>query len=166
MAKSKWFVIFLLFLGVVVLLYIGPIEEVSHTSRTKQPVNPIGHLTVDLEFGTITIESTDHPHIAIDTRKEWNFKLRTLKPKFGKWVDELLEDFEITIEYDDSDPPSDIRVEGKFKRGQEYWQDGLKWFKVEVHVTVPRQYKVTLKTASREDIRVNDLGGAVRAEKM
>ena len=167
MTKSKRFVIFfILFLGVVVLLYIGPIEEVSHTSRTKQPVNPIGHLTVDLEFGTITIETTDHHHINIATRKEWKFKLRTLKPKFGKWVDELLKDFEITIEHNDSDTESDIRIEGNFKRGREHWEDGLKWLTVDVHVTVPRQYNVTLKTASHGDIRVDDLMGTVSAEAL
>ena len=78
----------------------------------------------------------------------------------------MLEDFEITIEYDDPDSVSSVRIEGKFKRGREYWQKGLKWFKVEIQVTVPRQYNVTLKTESRGDIHVGDLVGTVRAEAL
>lgn len=89
-----------------------------------------------------------------------------MRPKLGKRVAELLEDFEITIGYDDPDSVSSVQIEGKFKRGWEYWQEGLKWFKVEIHVTVPRQYNVTLKTASRGDIHVGDLVGTVSAEAL
>ncbi len=154
MTKSKRFVIFLILcLGVVVLLYIIRIKEISHVIQTGYPVNSIGHLTVDIEYGTITIETTDQHHVDITARKDWSSKFRILKPNFGKWIDDLLEDFEFTIEHNDSDTESDVRVEGNFKQGREYWQDGLKWLTVEVHVTVPRSYNVTLKTASGGDIR-------------
>ena len=45
-------------------------------------------------------------------------------------------------------------------------EEGLKWFKVEVQVTIPRQYNVTLNTASGGDIHVGDLVGTVRAEAL
>ena len=167
MTKSKRFFVFLiLFLGVVVLFYIIRIREISHVRQIGYPVNPIGHLTVDIEYGTITIETTDQHHVDITARKDWRSKFRILKPNFGKWIDDLLEDFEFTIEHNDSDTESDIRVEGNFKRGREYWQDGLKWLTVEVHVTVPRPYNFTLKTASHGDIRVDDLMGTVSAEAL
>ena len=150
MIKSKRFVIFLvLLIGVVALLYIvGGVDvshtqqtrEVSHTQQTREPVNPIGRLTVNLELGTIDIEITDDHHIDITTRKEWNSTLRISKPKWGKWIDEMLGYSEITIEHNDSDTESDIRIKGKFKRGQEYWQERQKRLKVEVQVIVPRQY--------------------------
>lgn len=157
MTKSKRFFVFLiLFLGVVVLFYIIRIREISHVRQIEYPVNPIGHLTVDIEYGTITIETTDQHHVDITARKDWRSKFRILKPNFDKWIDDLLEDFEFTIEHNDSDTESDIRVEGNFKRGREYWQEGLKWLTIDVHVTVPRQYNVTLKTASGGDIHIGD----------
>ena len=167
MIKSKRFVIFLvLLIGVVALLYIVGGVDVSHTQQTREPVNPIGRLTVNLELGTIDIEITDDHHIDITTRKEWNSTLRISKPKWGKWIDEMLGDSEITIEHNDSDTESDIRIKGKFKRGQEYWQERQKRLKVEVQVIVPRQYNLTLKTASRGDILVGNLAGTIRAEAL
>ena len=167
MTKSKRFFVFLiLFLGVVVLFYIIRIREISHVRQIEYPVNPIGHLTVDIEYGTITIETTDQHHVDITARKDWCSKFRILKPNFDKWIDDLLEDFEFTIEHNNSDTESDVRVEGNFKRGQEYWQDGLKWLTVEVHVTVPRPYNVTLKTASGGDIYVGDSTETARAEAL
>ena len=167
MTKSKRFVIFLiLFIGVVALLYIVGGVNMSHTHQTGEPVNPIGRLTVDLELGTIDIETTDDHHIDITTRKKWNSTLRISKPKWGKWIDEMLGDSEITIEHDDLDTESDVRIEGKFKHGQEYWQERQKRLKVEVQVIIPRQYNLTLKTASRGDIHVGDLMGTVNAEAL
>ena len=34
-----------------------------------------------------------------------------MKPNFRKWIDDLLEDFEFTIEHNNSDTQSDVRVE-------------------------------------------------------
>ena len=165
--KLVAFVIFpLLFLSLVIFtLLIGGISQ-SHTRQEGHTVNPIGHLTVDTEFGMINIETTDHDRVEITIKKKWRSRLIIMRPKRVGWIDELLEDFKITIEYDGSNIESDIRVEGKFNRGREYWQDGLKWFKAEFQVIVPHQYNVTLKTASHGDIHINDLAGTVKAETL
>lgn len=168
MTKSKRLVAFLvlplLFLSVVIfVLFIGEVEN-TRTNRSGFTVNPTGHLTVDTEFGTIHIETTDEDHINIAGTKEWKAKFRALRLQSAKWMSELPGDFEITTENSDSDTQSDIQIKGRFKRGQEHWQEGLKWFTVDVRVTVPRQYSVTLKTASSGDIHVDSLMGTVNAE--
>ena len=165
--KLVAFVIFpLLFLSLLVLLPAMSVLVNSHTTQDRYTVNPEGHLAIDIEFGEIIIETTDRNYVDIATRKEWKSKSGILKPKLGKRAAELLEDFEITIECDDPDTPSNIRIEGKFNRGREYWQEALKWLTVEIRVTVPRQYNVTLKTASHGDIHVGDLVGTVKVEAL
>ena len=170
MTKSKKlvaFVIFpLLFLSLLVLLPVMSVLVNSHTTQDRYTVNPEGHLAVDIELGAIIIETTDRNYVDIVTRKQWKSKSGILEPKLGKRAAELIEDFEITIECDDPDTPSNIRIDGKFNRGREYWQEALKWLTVEIQVTVPRQYNVTLKTASHGDIHVGDLMGAVRTEAL
>ena len=171
MTKSKLFIAFvifpLLFLSLIVLLLVKSVLVNLHTTQDKHTVNPTGHLAVDIEFGTIIIETTDHNHVNIVTRKQWKSKSGILRPKFCKWINEFLVDFEITTEWDDPvDNQSNVRIEGKFKHGREYWQEVLKWLTVEVQVTVPRQYNVTLKTASGGDIHVGDLIGTVSAEAL
>ena len=170
MTQSKRFIAFvifpLLFLSVIIFGIITSEMKNVHTYREGHNVNSTGHLTVETEFGTINIETANRNHVDIATRKEWKSRSGILRPKLGKRVEELLEDFEITIEYEGLDTQSNIRVVGKFKRGREYWQDGLKWFKVEIQATVPRQYNVTLKTTSSGDIHVGDLIGTVKAEAL
>ena len=171
MTKSKRLVAFLvlplLFLSVVIfVLFIGEVEN-TRTNRSGFTVNPTGRLTVDLEFGTINIddiETTDQDRINIAYTKEWKAKFRALRLQSAKWISELPGDFEITTKNGDSDTQSDIQIEGRFKRGREYWQEGLKWFTVDVRVTVPRQYNVTLKTAASGDIHVDNLMGTISAE--
>ena len=164
MTKSKRLVAFLVLLSVIIfVLFIGEVEN-SRTDRSEFPVNPTGHLTVDTEFGTIHIETTDQDHINIAGTKEWKAKLWELRPKSVKWISGLPGDFEITTKNGDSGTQSDIQIEGKFKRGREHWQDGLKWFTVDVRVTVPRQYSVTLKTSASGDIHVDNLMGTISAE--
>lgn len=168
MTKPKRLTVFLVFLllsGVIFVLFIGKVEN-SHRNSSGFTVSPTGYLTVDLEFGAIHIETTDQDHINIIYTKEWKANLRALRPEFVKWISKLPGDFEITTKSDDSDSQSDIQIEGKFKRGRDHWQDGLKWFKVDVRVTVPRQYNVTLKTASSGDIHVDNLIGTVSAEAL
>lgn len=158
------FVVFpLLFLSLVILtLFVGSALEVSHTHRTGHHVNPTGRLTVDIEFGTIKIETTeDQHHINITTRKKW--KSRGIQQlKSHKQIDALLKDFEITTESGDSD----VQIEGRFTQGREQWREELKRLTVEVQVTIPRQYNVTLKTVSHGDIHVGNIDGAVRAEAL
>ena len=157
----------LLFLSLIILGIITSEMNISHTRREGHNVNPTGYLTVDTEFGTIHIEPVNRNDVRIATKKEWKSKSGILKPKLGKQAGELLEDFEITTEWGDPvDNQSNVRIEGKFKHGREYWQEGLKWVQVEIQVTVPRQYNVTLKTASGGDIHVGDLIGTVSAEAL
>ena len=156
----------LLFLSLIILGIITSEMNISHTRREGHNVNPTGYLTVDTEFGTIHIEPVNRNDVRITTKKEWKSKSRILRPKSDKWINALFENFEITIEYNDPDTESGARIEGRFNHGREYWQEGLKWFNVEFHVTVPRQYNVTLKTASGGDIHVGDLIGTVSAEAL
>lgn len=168
MEKSKRFVAFLVFpllFVVIFVLFIGEIEN-SHRNSSGFTVNPTGHLTVDLEFGVIHIETTDADHINIAYTKEWKANLRTLRPGFVKWIRELPGDFEITTKDEPSGTQSDIRVEGKFKRGREHWQEGLNWFTVDVRVTVPRRYNITFKNAASGDIHIDNLTGTIRAEAL
>ena len=147
----------LLFLSLIILGIITSEMKISHTKREGHNVNPTGHLTVDTELGTIHIETANRNQVDIATHKKWKSKSGILKPKLGKQAGELLEDFEITTEWDDPvDNQSNVRIEGKFKHGREYWQEGLKWFNVEFHVTVPRQYNVTLETVSHRDIHIDN----------
>lgn len=171
MTKSKKFIAFvifpLLFLSLIILGLLSSGISQSNSRSAGHNVHPTGHLTVDTEFGTIHIETANRNHVDIAVTEIWRSRPIIMRPKLVGWRDELFEDFEITIEYDDPvDNQSNIRIVGKFKRGREYWQEGLKWFKVEFQVTVPRQYDVTLKTASRGDIHVGDLTGAVSAEAL
>ena len=170
MTKLNKFIAFVIFpllcLSLIILGLLSSGISQSNSRSEGLNVNLTGHLTVDTEFGTINIETTDRNHVDIAVKKTWRSRLLIMRPKLVGWIDELFEDFEITIEYDPPDTESDVRVEGKFKRGREYWQEELKWFKAEIQVTVPRQYDVTLKTASHGDIHVGDLMGTVRAEAL
>lgn len=170
MTKSKRFVAFvifpLLFLSLIILGLLSSGISQSSSRSEGHNVYPTGHLTVDTEFGTINIETADRNHVDIAIKKIWRSRLLIMRPKLVGWRDELFEDFETTIEYEGLDTQSNIRVVGKFKRGREYWQEELKWFKVEIQATVPRQYDLTLKTVSRGDIHVGDLIGSVRAEAL
>lgn len=161
--SAIFMILVLLFLSVVILILITGEIEKSYTKIDTHTVSPVGHLSVRTTFGTIHIETTTDNHLNIAVTKLWKSKLQITGPQYGEWVDELFEDFNVTIEYDDPRVASDIRIEGKFNRGQEYWEDGLKWFDVEIKVSVPPQYDVTLKTASRGDIYVGDLVGTARA---
>ena len=132
--------------------------EISQAKGISHSVDPNEHLhlTVDAEFDTIHIEATDQPqfdvHITIE--KRWTSRGLIFQPKSTKWIREMLKDLEFTLEHNHSDGRSDAQIKGRFSRGREHWEEGLKWLTVEVHVTVPRQYKVTLKTVSREDIHI------------
>ena len=163
MTKSKKlvaFVIFpLLFLLLIIITLITSEMEISQSeSMSNDGVDPNGHLhlTVDAEFDTIHIESTDQPRVRIAIEKRWTSKGLIFRPKPIKWIREMLKDLELTIEHDHSGTRSDVQIEGRFKRGREHWQEGLKWLTVEVQVTVPRQYNVTLNTVSHRDIHIDN----------
>ncbi len=151
MIKSNRSTIFLiiLLLSISLIIFVlvkGEIEiGEERITKSKHPVDPNGHLTVDTEFGAINIELTDQPLIDIVIRKEWKSRWLIFQPKPTKWIREMLKDLEFTI---NKEPPN-IRIEGKFKRGREHWQDGLEWLTVNIQLKVPRQYEVILNPTSK-----------------
>ena len=163
MTKSKKLIAFVIFpllflLLIIITLTTSKMEISQSESVSHDDVDPNGHLhlTVDAEFDTIHIESTDQPRVHIAIEKRWTSKGLIFRPKSTQWIREMLKDLEFTIEHDHSDDRSDTRIEARFNRGREHWQDGLKWLTVEVQVTVPRQYKVTLNTVSHRDIHIDN----------
>ena len=163
MTKSKKlvaFVIFpLLFLLLLILTLTTSEMEISQSeSMSHDDVDPNGHLhlTIDAAFDTVHIEATDQPRVHIAIEKRWTSKGLIFRPKPIKWIREMLKDLEITIEHDHSDDRLDARVEARFNRGREHWQEGLEWLTVEVQVTAPRQYNVTLETVSHRGLHIDN----------
>ena len=112
----------------------------SEIIKRKLPADPNGHITVDIEIGTINIEITDESLIEINIRKEWKSKWLMFQPKPTKWIREMLKDLEFTIK----EELPNIGIEGKFRRGREHWQDGLEWLTVNIQLKVPSQYMIVL----------------------
>jgi len=162
MTKSKKLVAFvffpLLFLLLILVITTREMEISSVKSISNSDIDPNGHLhlTVDAKFDTIHIEATDQSRIHIAIEKRWTSKGLIFRPKSIKWIREMLKDLEFTLEDDHLGSRVDAQIEGRFSRGREHWEDGLEWLTVEVHVTVPRQYKVTLNTVSHRDIDIDN----------
>ena len=163
MTKSKKLITFVIFPLVFLLLIIVVLTtsemEISQAERmSHDDVDPNGllHLTVDADFDMVHIEATDQPRIDIAIEKRWTSKRLMFQSKSIKWIREMLKDLEFTLEHDYSGNRSDVRIKGRFSRGREHWEEGLKWLTVEVQVTVPRQYNVTLETVSHKDIHINN----------
>lgn len=112
----------------------------SEITKRKLPADPNGHITVDIEIGTINIEITDESLIEINIRKEWKSKWLMFQPKPTKWIREMLKDLEFTIK----EELPNIGIKGKFRRGREHWQDGLEWLTVNIQLKVPSQYMIVL----------------------
>ena len=138
-------IIFLLFISLVIFVFVKGEIEFSEIIKRQPPADPNGHLTVDIELGTINIEFTDEPLIDINIREEWKSRWLMFQPKPTKWIREMLKDFEFTI----TKEPPNIRIEGKFKRGREHWQDGLEWLTVNIQLKVPHQYRVVVNPTAK-----------------
>ena len=149
MIKTNRSIIFLiiLLLSISLIIFVLVKGEIglSEITKRKSPADPNGHLTVDIELGTINIEFTDESLIEINIREQWKSGWLMFQPKPTKWIKEMLKDLEFTI---NKEPPN-IRIEGKFKRGREHWQDGLEWLTVNIQLKVPRQYEVILNPTSK-----------------
>ena len=149
MIKTNRSIIFLiiLLLSISVIIFVLVKGEIgfSEIAKRQPPADPNGHLTVDIELGTINIELTDEPVIDINIREEWKSRWLMFQPKPTKWIKEMLKDLEFTIK----EEPPNIRIEGKFKRGREHWQDGLEWLTVHVQLKVPRQHKVVVNPTAK-----------------
>ena len=163
MTKSKKLVAFVIFpvlflLLITLFLTIGETEISQSEIISHSDIDPNGylHLTVDAEFDTIHIEATDQPRVHIVIEKRWTSKGLIFQPKSINWIREMLKDLEFTLEDDHSGNRSEVRIEARFSRGREHWEEGLKWLTIEARVTVPRQYNVTLKTVSHRDIHIGN----------
>ena len=74
-----------------------------------------GNLTIVSEFGAIDIQTAEQNKVEVIVTKE-------SKSKLVKASQEMLKDFEVAFEHEDSD----VRIEGAFKRGREHWRKQLK----------------------------------------
>ena len=149
MIKSNRSTIFLiiLLLSISLIIFILVKGEIGYSEIIKRspPADPNGHLTVDIEIGTVNIEFTDESLIDINIREKWKSRWLMFQPKPTKWIREMLKDLEFTI----TEEPPNIRIEGKFKRGREHWKDGLEWLTVHVQLKVSREYRVVVNPTSK-----------------
>ena len=113
-------------------------------------VKSSGSLTVLSEFGAIEIQTAEQDKVEVVITKE-------SKSKWVKASQEVLEDFELAFEHEDSD----VHIHGAFKQGSEHWQKQLNLVKIHFLLTVPQQYNVDLNTTGGS-VSVADLTGAVR----
>ena len=164
---------------------VTSIEEENILKKIEKTYNVKagGNLTIVSEFGTIDVQTAEQDKVEaviifspadsgvgnivgnnnnvvnnvviIINGKVQNESKSKLDPR----VKEAVEDFEVTFEHKDSD----VRIEGKFKRGRKHWQKELNRLKIRFLLTVPQQYNVDLVTSSG-GVSVADLDGDVRAK--
>lgn len=139
-------IVFLIVAVVSCTMMTDEINIVDRFIHDHYKVDPKGQLIVNAEIGELSVEKTDHlvSEIDIDIKKEWKSGMMS-QPKSKQWIKEMLKDLEIKIKRD----PPDVRIDVKFKRGKQHWKKGLKWLKVNIHLKVPRQYKVVSNTTSK-----------------
>ncbi len=133
-------------------------------------VRPGGQLTLNSQFGTIDVKVNSRNQVSCIATKavdpNINMTIGGLtRSELDRLLQEALADFEVTF----SPTGSDVLIQGKFKRGWEYWvrhpYATILWMKLKIdfQVTVPRQYNVDLKTGSSGNIRVENIGGKLNA---
>ena len=118
-------------------------------------VNPGGRLTVNLDIGTVDVQTAAQDKVAVIVTKK-------AKGQLDRQVQEALADFKVT--FDSSH--SGVSIRGKFQRGRNYWRywkRQLNQLDLRFLVTVPRRYNVDLNTQSG-DISTDDLIGEVQAQ--
>ena len=141
-----------------------------------------GNLTVVSEFGAIDVQTAEQDKVeaviifspadsgvgnvvgnnnnVVNNIDIINGKVQNgSKSKLDPRVKKAVEDFEVTFKHKDSD----VRIEGKFKRGRKHWRKELNRLKIRFQLTVPQQYNLDLDTSSG-GILVTDLDGYIRAE--
>ena len=121
-------------------------EKIEKTYSVKSG----GNLTVLSEFGAIEIQTAEQETVEVVVTKE-------SKSKLVKASQEILEDFELAFEHEESD----VHIRGTFKQGREHWQKQLNRLKIHFLITVPQQYNIDLNTTNG-GISVADLTGDVR----
>ena len=130
-------------------------EKIEKTYDVKSG----GTLNVLSQFGAIEIQTAEQDKVEIVITKKSKSEL------VGK-VQEMLADFELAFEHDDSD----VHIRGAFKHGSEHWRKQLDLAKIHFLITVPQQYNVDLNTANSSiavanltgDVRVRTSGGSLR----
>ena len=120
-------------------------------------VRPGGWLTLHSELGTVDVETTNRNRVNIVYTK-------SAKAALDRLTQEAFADFDVTFKQ----MGADVHIEGKFKKGWEYWMKRLHLLQLHLltirfEVSVPRQYNVDLNTSSGS-ISVSDLVGEVRAQ--
>lgn len=130
-------------------------EKIEKTYDVKSG----GSLNILSQFGAIEIQTAEQEKVEIVITKKSKSEL------VGK-VQEMLADFELAFEHDDSD----VHIRGTFKHGSEHWRKQLNLAKIHFLITVPQQYNVDLNTANSSvsvanltgDVRVRSSGGSLR----
>lgn len=152
-ALVVFFLLSLLFYGIGCQFTSLTAEEpVLETIKKTYDVKSSGTLSVSSEFGAIEIRTAEQDKVEVVVTKQ-------SKSKLVKASQEMLADFELVFEHNDSD----VRIDGSFKHGREHWRKHLNRLKVQFLITVPQRYNLDLDTSSGS-ISVADLGGTVRAK--
>ena len=146
--------------ALVLLLFCAIAETDAQTApevvNKAFDVSPGGWLTLNSELGTIDVKTTNRNRVNIVYTK-------SAKAALDKLTQKAFADFDVTFRR----VGADVHIEGKFKKGWEYWMKRLHLLKLHLlnirfEVSVPRQYNVDLNTSG--GISVSDLVGEVRAQ--
>lgn len=158
---------------------LTPIEEENILKKIEKThnVKSGGNLTIVSEFGAIDVQTAEQDKVEAviifspaysgvgnivgnNNVVIINGKVQKgSKSKLDPRVKEAVEDFEVTFEHKDSN----VRIDGKFKRGRKHWRKELNRLKILFQLTVPQQYNVDLVTSSG-GVSVADLDGDVRVK--
>ena len=169
----------LLSITVLVLFLLCTITVVSAQTAPEVVakafnVSPGGLLTLNSELGTIDVKTTNRNRVDVVFTKSLKsgsyIKIGGLTSlEVDRLVREAFADFEATFEQ----KGSNVLIEGKLKRGWQYWLRRsqhislllISKVKIEFQVTVPRLYNLNLTVADSGGIHVvTSVGGEVIAE--
>ena len=137
-------------------------EDISHgvnnVIEKTYNVNPGGRLTINVDAGSIDIQTHAQDSVEIVITK------KSKKPS-NKRLQKVLDDFKVTFDA----TPSGVSITGAFQRGKTYWRwhplFNLRHIDIRFLVTVPQRYNVDLNTQSGNiSISTDGLTGAVQAE--
>ena len=128
-------------------------QTVLQPDKREFNVERGGQLTIDSEFGTIDVQTTEQDKVTVIATKEVTGKLDSV-------AQAALADFEVKFEQENSD----VKIEGTFKHRRKYWLQKGHPLHIRFQVIVPSQYNVFLETRTRGNIRVGDIAGTVRAQ--
>lgn len=118
-------------------------------------VSPGGQLSVDIDIGSVEIESGDENTVEIEV-------LLKADTRDEDRAQEIFDRFEIDFEQDGSD----LYVTGDYSkedRGWRFWERERNRLKVKFFITVPKEFDVSVET-SGGSISVADLTGEVKAK--